>query len=93
MFVLGRYGFDRPLMPSRTTAGLSVTFSTVHASKGLEADYVIVCNMTRGRYGFPSEIVDDPVLNVAMAQPDAFQHAEERACSMSPSPGPADRSP
>ena len=31
-----------------------------------------------GRYGFPSEIVDDPVLDDAEAQPDAFVHAEER---------------
>jgi DNA helicase-4 len=78
VFVLGRYRFDRDLVPRGKWAGLDLTFKTAHGSKGLEADFVLVPNLTRGRYGFPSNIEDDPVLDLAMADPDAFPHAEER---------------
>ncbi len=50
----------------------------MHASKGLEADYIVVPGMVTGTYGFPSTIADDPVLDVAMPAPESFAHAEER---------------
>ena len=78
VFVLGRYRFDRDVMPRGTWRGLEVTFKTAHGAKGLEADYVLLPNLTRGRYGFPSNIEDDPVLDLAMADPDPYPHAEER---------------
>ncbi|MEV7396718.1 UvrD-helicase domain-containing protein [Aeromicrobium sp. NPDC092404] len=76
--VLGRYNFDRDLVPDWSAAGVRVTFRTIHKSKGLEADYVIVPNLGRGRYGFPSQIADDPVLELAMSQAEDFPHSEER---------------
>ncbi|WP_323099402.1 UvrD-helicase domain-containing protein [Intrasporangium sp. YIM S08009] len=76
--VLGRYGFDRKHVPTRPYRNLRVTFRTVHAAKGLEADYVIVPNLSSGTYGFPSQVVDDPVLSLAMAAPEPHPHAEER---------------
>lgn len=76
--VLGRYNFDRDLIPGRRPANLDVTFRTVHGSKGLEADYIVLPNLTTGTYGFPSDIADDPVLALAMPAPDTFEHAEER---------------
>lgn len=75
---LGRYGFDRDLLPQWKHAGVELAFRTVHASKGLEADFVIIPNMTRGTYGFPSQIADDPVLDLAMSQKEKYEHAEER---------------
>jgi DNA helicase-4 len=51
---------------------------TVHRAKGLEADYVIVTGLTAERYGFPSEIEDDPLLNLVLAKPERYAHAEER---------------
>ncbi|MCP4410312.1 MAG: UvrD-helicase domain-containing protein [Gammaproteobacteria bacterium] len=51
---------------------------TLHRSKGLEADYVIVNGLTADKYGFPSEIEDDPLLDLVLAQPDSYQNAEER---------------
>lgn len=51
---------------------------TIHRSKGLEADFVIVMGLTSDRYGFPSEITDDPLLEMVLAAPDNFPHAEER---------------
>jgi DNA helicase-4 len=50
----------------------------MHGSKGLEADYVVIPGMTTGTYGIPSNITDDPVLDLAMPAPESFAHAEER---------------
>jgi len=44
----------------------------------LEADYIVLPGMTTGTYGFPSNIADDPVLDLAMPAPESFAHAEER---------------
>lgn len=76
--VLGRYRFDEQLVPRTRDAQLRITFRTVHRSKGLEADHVILPNLTTGTYGFPSQISDDPVLSVAMSGVDGFAHSEER---------------
>ncbi|KQY51559.1 UvrD-helicase domain-containing protein [Nocardioides sp. Root140] len=76
--VLGRYRFDRDLMPRMLPDELKVTFRTVHSSKGLEADYVVLPNVSSGTYGFPSEVVDDPVLSLAMTEADPYPHSEER---------------
>ena len=76
--VLGRYRFDGGLMPKRKLPGLDVQFLTVHRSKGLEADYIVVPRMVTGKYGFPSGIVDDPLLDLVMAAAERFPHAEER---------------
>jgi DNA helicase-4 len=76
--VLGRYGFQRDVVPRNPRPHLVVTFRTMHGSKGLEADYIIIPGMTTGTYGFPSNITDDPVLGLAMPAPESFAHAEER---------------
>jgi len=76
--VLGRYGFERDVLPRRTPSNLRVTFRTVHSAKGLEADHVVIPGMAAGTYGFPSSIADDPVLALAMPEPELFEHAEER---------------
>lgn len=76
--VLGRYGFDNDVIPDRVPENLDVTFRTVHGSKGLEADFIIIPRLLSGRFGFPCEIADDPVLDLAMAAPDDYPNAEER---------------
>jgi DNA helicase-4 len=76
--VLGRYRFQQEALPRRKWEGLDVTFRTVHGSKGLEADFVIILGMSAGAFGFPSNITDDPVLELAMPTPDTYPHAEER---------------
>ena len=55
-----------------------INFLTVHTSKGLEADYVIILNGNSGTYGFPSEISDDPLLNFLLSKADQFPNGEER---------------
>ena len=76
--VLGRYRFDADTIPRQVPSNLVVTFRTAHGSKGLEADYIVLPRVVSGRYGFPSEIADDPVLNLAMASLDDFPNSEDR---------------
>lgn len=78
VFVLGRYRHNIDDVPKVLPEGLDVSFHTIHTSKGLEADLVIITGVTAGRSGFPSEVGDDPILNLAMAEPDSFPDAEER---------------
>ncbi|MFB1487706.1 MULTISPECIES: UvrD-helicase domain-containing protein [unclassified Thiocapsa] len=82
VLLLGRYGFQSDGLPwsaiGRDYPNLSATFKTAHGAKGLEADHVIVLGMQSGRYGFPSEIVDDPLLSLVLAAPEKAPHAEER---------------
>ncbi len=78
VFILGRYGFNRDWIPEKNFPSLKISYRTIHGSKGLESDYVVVVNFEAGLHGFPSEIEDDPVLNLAMSEPETFEHAEER---------------
>ena len=78
VYILGRYNFNRDWVPNEDFPGLKITYRTVHGSKGLEADYVVLVNLEFGRHGFPSEIEDDPILNLAMSELETFEHAEER---------------
>jgi len=57
---------------------IAAQFLTVHKSKGLEADIVIIINCNSGRFGFPSEMSDDPVLNLLLSEADQFENGEER---------------
>jgi DNA helicase-4 len=81
VLLLGRYRHVCPISLSQLEADYpeySIRFMTVHASKGLEADYVIILRVETDRFGFPSEIVDDPLLDIVLPDPEAFEHAEER---------------
>jgi len=57
---------------------LDITFKTVHSSKGLQADFVIILGLETGFYAFPAEISDDPLLQLVMPQAEYFENAEER---------------
>ena len=80
VLLLGRYRFIEPNMQNlgRRYPRLKTTFKTIHASKGQEADHVILLNADSGRTGFPSEIVDDALLSLVSPEEEAFQNAEER---------------
>ena len=61
MLVLTRYRRSEhalSLPPCRE--GLHIDTSTVHRAKGREAEFVVVVDLTDGRYGFPSRVEDDP---------------------------------
>lgn len=82
IMLLGRYNRDRPHNMSDLKrlcgTGIDIEFCTIHRSKGTEADYVLILNVTGGRKGFPSAIEDDPILQCAMPEPEVFPFAEER---------------
>ncbi len=81
VLLLGRYRYLAPNGLSglrREFPQLDISFKTIHSSKGLEADHVIVLSMFKGRTGFPSEIVDDPLLSLVSPDAEPFENAEER---------------
>jgi DNA helicase-4 len=79
--LLGRYRADEPAgMPAlqRQFPALSLRFSTIHGAKGVEADIVILLNLTGGMRGFPARIQDDPLMQLILGDTDAYPDAEER---------------
>lgn len=45
----------------QTRPDLKIRFLTVHQSKGLEADYVIILNNRKAKLGFPAHVKDPPL--------------------------------
>lgn len=90
IFLLGRYSFDDYYLSFLYKSvregnrfyyligGRKIEFLTVHKSKGLEADYVILLQCNKDTYGFPSLVSDDPVLNYVLTENDQFPYGEER---------------
>ena len=80
VLLLARYRHERPDMGAigRKFPNLSLSFKTIHGSKGLEADHVVILGCNNGKYGFPSGITDDPILSLVSPEGEPFQHAEER---------------
>lgn len=90
IFLLGRYSFDDYYLSFMFKSkkegdrfyyfinNRKVEFLTVHKSKGLEADYVIILQCNKDTYGFPSMVSDDPVLKHVLTQSDHYPFGEER---------------
>lgn len=91
VFLLGRYSFDVNVLKGSdlvvhsikdkafvTYGERTMNFMTVHQSKGLEADYVILLNCNGGTLGFPSNIADSPILEYVLSEPDQYEYSEER---------------
>ena len=81
ILILARYNFllDNEFnIIENKHKNLNMVFSTIHRSKGKEADYVVVLNLDKGKLGFPSKIENDPILNIVIPEGDDFEDAEER---------------
>jgi DNA helicase IV len=81
VFILGRYNHQRPknLRKLRKSfPNITIEYHTVHSSKGKQSDYVIIVGLESGKYSFPSQIEDDPVLNLVLADKETVSNAEER---------------
>ena len=93
VLLLGRFNFDGDLLEktglfeyrnrgnvlkSVKYPKIKLTFMTVHMSKGLGYDNVIVLNGKNETYGFPSKIQDDPVLKFVINGDNSIDYAEER---------------
>lgn len=57
---------------------VDIQYITVHKSKGLEADNVIILNLKNHLLGFPNKMTDDPMLSLLLSDDEAFRFAEER---------------
>lgn len=90
IFLLGRYSFDDYYLSFKfkqitegdkfyyLICGRKIEFLTVHKSKGLEADYVILLQCNKDIYGFPSRISDAPYLQYVLSEEDQYPFGEER---------------
>jgi len=92
VLVIGRYAFTVQSVDSfqnnnkavawkgtsLLVAGRELAYLTVHSAKGLEADHVIILDCNGGRYGFPSQVEDDPIMQHVLSAADSFENAEER---------------
>ncbi len=90
IFLLGRYTFDNYYLSFKHNLikkgdktfyiinGREIEFLTIHKSKGLEADYVILLQCNYDICGFPTLISDDPVLHYVLNQNSPFPFDEER---------------
>ena len=90
IFLLGRYSFDDYYLSFLYKSakegnrfyyfieGRKIEFLTVHKSKGLEADYVIILQCNKDTYGFPSMVSDDPVFDYVLTKSDQYPYGEER---------------
>lgn len=90
VFLLGRYSFDDYYLSYTYQGkkegnkfyyiinGRKIEFLTVHKSKGLEADYVIILQCNKDVYGFPSLMADNPTFDYVLTKSDSYQFAEER---------------
>lgn len=57
---------------------IDIKYITVHKSKGLEADNVIVLNLKNHLLGFPNKMADDPMLSLLLSDDEEYRFAEER---------------
>lgn len=90
ILIIGRYNYDavslgfngkisdNDLRIRIKLADREMLFMSVHSSKGLEADHVILINCNQGAHGFPSLIEDDPILDFVLSKSEHFPFAEER---------------
>ena len=92
ILLIGRYNFDlyklqmtgefeeryNNLVMSKKYPKAKLTFMTAHGSKGLGYDNVIILNMIESRFGFPSQIEDDPIIKMVTYEDTSIPFAEER---------------
>jgi len=79
LMVLARYSNNLPTLNQVEKFWKGpISIKTIHSSKGMEADYVIVLDVQQDNRGFPSTIEDDPVIKLVLPDSEIFEHAEER---------------
>ena len=81
VILLGRYNFCNPELSEdekKQFKNLDIVFMTIHKSKGLQADAIVVLELKTGRFGFPGQIETDPLMKMVIPGEDKFENAEER---------------
>lgn len=57
---------------------LNIKFLTIHSSKGLQSDYVVILNNKNSGMSFPSKITDLSLINILLDNSDDYPYSEER---------------
>ncbi len=81
ILVLARYHHLKPAALEKAATRwpkLNIDFMTVHASKGQQADYVIVLGLQEGFDGFPAPARESIMEQALLPEPEDFPDAEER---------------
>lgn len=83
VYLLGRYGFNLPdrrelQRLAQRYPTIKLESHTIHASKGKEADYVVILSLESGKFGFPTGKVTHPLLEALLPEAERYPHAEER---------------
>ena len=90
ILVLGRNNRDSNLLLSNIVTqkenkiiikdyeNIDITYMTVHKSKGLESDIVIVINLTDQQNGFPNQIKDERITRIVVKNKEKYLYGEER---------------
>ena len=74
-FILGRNNKERQTIPMMNKY---MKFMTVHKSKGLEAENVVILNLENSITSFPCKIEDSEYLKYVIPKEDDYAYAEER---------------
>ncbi|MCE0802846.1 DNA helicase IV [Buttiauxella sp. S04-F03] len=81
ILVLARYHHLRPAILEKAVTRwpkLAIDFMTIHASKGQQADYVVVLGLQQGKDGFPAVARESVMEKALLPQPEDYPDAEER---------------
>lgn len=81
ILVLARYHHLRPALLAKAATrwpNLTIDFMTIHASKGQQAEYVIIVGVNDGREGFPAAARESIIEQVLLPPPEDYPDAEER---------------
>lgn len=94
VLLIGRYGFDihhfcktgefyqkgdsKTKVYCKKYPQMRLAYLTAHSSKGLGFDNVVILNGAEGKFGFPSQIEDDPIMKMVLVEDKTIPFAEER---------------
>jgi len=82
VFILGRAGFNfdtiQPKQLMEKRPDLYIEKGTIHKSKGLESDIVILLGLDGGMRGFPNSAGEDPLVSMFLPVVDDHPNSEER---------------
>ncbi|KOC87437.1 DNA helicase IV [Winslowiella iniecta] len=81
VLLLARYHHLRPEILEKAKTRwpkLKLDFMTIHASKGQQADFVIILGLQQGKDGFPAAARESVMEQGLLPQPEDFPDAEER---------------
>ena len=78
VLVLSRYNKDLELVKKLEHKGINTRYLTVHMSKGLEEEVVILIKFSNDYLGFPSKIENNRLLSLINDSDEDIPYAEER---------------